>query len=127
MTTWKYFFRKFEEANLYQPSRELMFEAATLGGGIRDQTFKASDGTALHGWFAPVKDPKAWALLSHGNGGNISHRLAWLDLLARHQGLGRAAHGLARHLGRPDGHGPRRGAALAGLVRGHDGGSVRAG
>lgn len=115
MTSWRYFFRRFEEANLYQPSRELMVEAAGAGAGIQDARFSAADGTRLHGWWAPVERPAFWVLLSHGNGGNVSHRLGWIALLRR---LGAAVlvydyRGYGKSEGRPDEAGTYQDAAAA--------------
>lgn len=41
----------------------------------QDEYFSASDGTRLHGWY--IKNPKAQKtfLVSHGNAGNVSHRV----------------------------------------------------
>ena len=35
----------------------------------------AADGTRLHGWFVPATSPRGTLLFSHGNAGNIGHRL----------------------------------------------------
>ncbi|WP_201276339.1 alpha/beta hydrolase [Methylotetracoccus oryzae] len=39
-----------------------------------------ADGERLHGWFLPVSQPRATAVLFHGNAGNLSHRLPWLPM-----------------------------------------------
>jgi fermentation-respiration switch protein FrsA (DUF1100 family) len=41
----------------------------------RDVDFVSADGTHLHGWFFPAKQPRASLLHSHGNAGHIGHRL----------------------------------------------------
>lgn len=38
-----------------------------------DVWFNAADGTKLHGWYCPVKTPRAVVLYAHGNGGNLSY------------------------------------------------------
>lgn len=46
-----------------------------------DVDFAAADGTKLHGWFLPHRDPKRVMLLAHGNGENVAmaaHEAAWL-------------------------------------------------
>jgi fermentation-respiration switch protein FrsA (DUF1100 family) len=42
---------------------------------------KTGDGIQLTGWFIPSPNPRATILLSHGNGGNISHRLDKIQML----------------------------------------------
>ena len=48
---------------------------------IEEVRFTSTDGTKLHGWFVPRKEPKAVVLYLHGNGGNITHRLHRLHQL----------------------------------------------
>ena len=47
------------------------------GLDFEDAAFQADDGTKLHGWYCPSKDPRAVILYAHGNGGNLSYD-AWL-------------------------------------------------
>lgn len=47
----------------------------------RDVIFQKPDGTRLHGWFFQVPQPKKVVLLSHGNGGNMEHRLVLAEAL----------------------------------------------
>ena len=69
----------FEHSQVYCPARELEATPAELGRPFEDVSFKAADGTELHGWFLPAdtNSPRAQIafLICHGNGGNISHRL----------------------------------------------------
>lgn len=60
----------------------LVFRACTAaeswlaphGMTAEDVRFKSADGTELHGWWVPPTKPGAGAfLVSHGNGGNLSH------------------------------------------------------
>jgi fermentation-respiration switch protein FrsA (DUF1100 family) len=40
-----------------------------------DLTLESRDGTRIHAWWLPPRDPAAGAfLVAHGNGGNLSHR-----------------------------------------------------
>jgi uncharacterized protein len=73
----------FEESLIFFPSKypdgdwnqpELTFE---------DAWFEAADGTKLHGWYVPHDRPRAVALFTHGNAGNISHRADLLQALNR--------------------------------------------
>ena len=54
--------------------------------GIEDVYFRSGDETSLHGWFLPHPQPRAVALVLHGNAGNIAHRIDSLKILSdRHQ------------------------------------------
>lgn len=79
------FFRWFEQQNVYQPSRTWWATGAELGGPWEAVEFKASDGVRLSGWFFPARTnaafPNLVVLISHGNGGNVSHRLTFYQLL----------------------------------------------
>jgi len=77
--------RWFEHAQVYHPSRVLIYTGTELGRPMEDVFFKASDGVQLNGWFFPAKtnSPRASlvVLLCHGNAGNISHRLQMCQAL----------------------------------------------
>jgi fermentation-respiration switch protein FrsA (DUF1100 family) len=77
--------RWFEHAQTYHPTRTFDAGAAQLGRAWEDAHFAASDGVKLHGWFFPAgtNSPRAQlaVIVCHGNGGNISHRLALYDAL----------------------------------------------
>ena len=65
----------FETRFIYFPSRAHEATPAGLGLPSEDVLFTAEDGVRLHGWFLPVRGARWTVLLSHGNAGNISHRL----------------------------------------------------
>jgi len=70
--------RRFETMNLYYPIRELMATPAQVGMPYEEVNLTTSDNVAVHGWWIPnpKKTPDIQTILfSHGNGGNISHRL----------------------------------------------------
>ena len=46
-----------------------------------DVTFKADDGTELHGWFFAHDQPRFAILYCHGNGEDISSNAAYMDFL----------------------------------------------
>ena len=52
-----------------------------------DANFQAADGTKLHGWYVPHENPRAHALLLHGNGGNVTIFAQTLRILNRRHGL----------------------------------------
>lgn len=79
------FFRWFEHSNVYHPSRTFDARAEDLRRPFEEVRFKSADGLTLHGWFFPSKVSSngtgAAILYCHGNGGNISHRLAVYQLM----------------------------------------------
>jgi fermentation-respiration switch protein FrsA (DUF1100 family) len=87
---------------IYFPAREVPDPAALGLRDVEDARFTASDGVALHGWFAPAEGaPRELAVLvHHGNGGNVVDRLYLLESLSRaglhvlaydYRGYGRSA------------------------------------
>ena len=65
----------FETRFIYFPSRAHEATPAGLGIPSEEVRLTAEDGVRLHGWFLPVQGARWTVLLSHGNAGNISHRL----------------------------------------------------
>lgn len=53
----------------------------TTAGGVKAENrfFKSADGTRLHGWYFPRQNAKKVVLLSHGNTGNITHRIGLVN------------------------------------------------
>jgi pimeloyl-ACP methyl ester carboxylesterase len=80
-------FRWFEHSQVYHPNRTMDATGAELARPFENIFFKTGDGIELNGWFFPANthSPRAHfaVLVCHGNGGNISHRLAlyraWLQ------------------------------------------------
>jgi fermentation-respiration switch protein FrsA (DUF1100 family) len=77
-----------------------------------DVWLTASDGTKLHAWFLPHDGPGA-VLVSHGNGGNLSHRGALIQNLHRHLGRSVIAYDYPGY-GKSDGAPTESGCYLAG-------------
>ena len=73
-----------EDRFIYFPTRDLEGTPDGLGLEYEEALF-ASEGHRLHGWFIPGPLDITW-LWTHGNGGNISHRLE--NLLMVHRRLG---------------------------------------
>lgn len=79
-------FRLFEHSQVYQPRRALIADPSTIHPQAEDRMI-ASGKHRLHLWFFPAIQKSQWSdwaiLISHGNGGNISHRLElyqlWLE------------------------------------------------
>ena len=95
----------FEESLIFFPSRypdgnwqprDLQFE---------DAWFTSADGTNLHGWYAPVDQPRAFLLFAHGNAGHLAHRadlLRYLQHDLRVAVLAFDYRGFGRSEGRPN-------------------------
>jgi fermentation-respiration switch protein FrsA (DUF1100 family) len=71
----------FEDSLIYFPSRHPDGQWSPNGLAFEDAEFTAADGTRIHGWYVPAPAPRAVALFSHGNGGNLSHRADFVRLL----------------------------------------------
>lgn len=65
--------------------RELAATPADIGLEYREIWLNTDDGERLHAWWVPHPEPVAVLHFSHGNAGNISHRL---DSLRIFHGLG---------------------------------------
>jgi hypothetical protein len=72
-----------EESLLFFPSKYPDGIWQPPGLAFEDAWFTAADGVKLHGWFVPCENPRAVALFSHGNGGNLSHREDYYRALHR--------------------------------------------
>ena len=77
--------RWFEYKQTYHPTRTFDASAADLGRAWEDINFTTSDGVKLNAWFFPANTNSPHthiaAIICHGNGGNISHRLGLYDAL----------------------------------------------
>jgi len=76
-----------DRAFIYFPVRELAGTPASLGLAYQDVWFQADDGVRLHGWLIPGTRPTT-LLWSHGNAGNISHRLDNIREIHQRLGIG---------------------------------------
>jgi fermentation-respiration switch protein FrsA (DUF1100 family) len=80
------FYPWIENFFVFFPDRSLEATPADWGLTAEDVCFEATGGTRLHGWFFPLHGTPPVILFSHGNAGNISHRLENVRLLLN-QGL----------------------------------------
>jgi fermentation-respiration switch protein FrsA (DUF1100 family) len=64
----------------YFPTHDVPATPLDWGFKYEDVDFKSKDGTALHGWFVPVrgKHAKATVVFSHGNAGSVGHHLGFV-------------------------------------------------
>lgn len=66
-----------------QLDRALSATPAQIGLPFEEVQMKAADGVELHGWYVPVAKPRGTVLFTHGNAGNISHRLDYVAMFHR--------------------------------------------
>ncbi|VAW98258.1 hypothetical protein MNBD_GAMMA20-1485 [hydrothermal vent metagenome] len=59
---------------IFFPYRDFASTPTEWGLAYDDVSFKAGDGTGLHGWYIPRQKSDQVLLFFHGNAGNISHR-----------------------------------------------------
>ncbi len=76
-----------ENSLIFFPSRYPAGDWNQKSLPFEDAWFQSADGTRLHGWYVPTKNPRAVVLFCHGNAGNLSHRLPVLEILNRHVGV----------------------------------------
>jgi hypothetical protein len=76
-----------ERSLIYYPARRLDATPRDQGLAYRDVRVAADDGVSLHGWHVPGRR-RVTLFWSHGNAGNISHRVHNLRLLHERLGLG---------------------------------------
>jgi fermentation-respiration switch protein FrsA (DUF1100 family) len=72
---------RLERFFVYYPSRQLEGNPGNLGLAYDDLTMTTEDNLKLHGWFVPCGGARTTVLIFHGNAGNISHRLPYIELL----------------------------------------------
>ncbi|MFA4944807.1 MAG: alpha/beta hydrolase [Lentisphaeria bacterium] len=136
----------FQKRLVFFPERELPFTPASAGLAFEDRWLATPDGIRLHAWWIPAAPgpEKGVILHTHGNAGNIAHRLdkaaAWsragyATLLLEYRGYGRSGGAITeaglyrdaatawRHLTMEKGIPPRRiiifGTSLGGAVAAH--------
>lgn len=89
---------------IFQPSRGVDLEPASLGIDAEEVFLRAEDGVRLHAFYLPARAASRGVLFLHGNAGNASHRLPNAAQIA---GLGAGVllldyRGYGRSEGRPD-------------------------
>ena len=68
---------------VFYPYRELVETPAAWGLEYEDVYLTGSDGVRVHGWYLPYDEAEEVVLFFHGNGGNISHRGASIEIFNR--------------------------------------------
>jgi fermentation-respiration switch protein FrsA (DUF1100 family) len=82
-----YFYPQVENFFVFFPQKQLDFFPSDWGLKAETVYFNSADDTRLHGWFVPPEKKEPVILFSHGNAGNISHRLDNVKRL-KEMGLG---------------------------------------
>ena len=59
---------------LFFPSKYPIGDWTPDGLMFKDVHFYSADGTKLHGWYCPAKEPRGVMLFAHGNAGNVASR-----------------------------------------------------
>ena len=72
LAAWVYFS---QQGLLYFPSRTISATPAEAGLDYEDVWLTNGLGTRIHAWWLPCRNARFTLLFSHGNGGNISHRI----------------------------------------------------
>lgn len=63
-----------------ETGREIVATPAQIGLPYEDIHLQTTDGISLHGWYIPAPDSRGTVLFLHGNAGNISHRLDYVQM-----------------------------------------------
>jgi len=63
--------------------REAVLTPQSYGMRFESLQIQTSDGETLHAWWVPAEDARGVVLFFHGNAGNISHRLDYLQMFHR--------------------------------------------
>jgi hypothetical protein len=63
------------ESQIFFPDRTVLATPDHVQLPYEDAWIETADGFQIHGWHVPHPDPTGLMVFSHGNAGNISHRL----------------------------------------------------
>lgn len=63
--------------------REAMLTPQSYGMRFESLQIRTADGETLHAWWVPAEGARGTVLFFHGNAGNISHRLDYLQMFNR--------------------------------------------
>lgn len=68
---------------IFYPDRYPVGNWTPAGLNPEDVWIDSADGIKLHGWYVRAENPKAVALYSHGNGGNITGLAEYLKIISQ--------------------------------------------
>jgi fermentation-respiration switch protein FrsA (DUF1100 family) len=72
-----------EDTFIYFPTRDGIWDRERLPFAAEDCHFATTDGVRLHGWRVTVEEPLCELLYFHGNAGNVSYRVDFIERLSR--------------------------------------------
>lgn len=65
---------------VYFPTYEIVSTPSDAGLFYEDIMLETSDGINISAWYIPSENPRGTVLFFHGNGGNISHRIEFIEM-----------------------------------------------
>lgn len=65
---------------VYFPTSDITATPSDAGLFYEDIMLKTSDGINISGWYIPAENQRGTILFFHGNGGNISHRIEFIEM-----------------------------------------------
>ena len=65
---------------LFPGSRDMVGDPSVAGLDF-EEVWLSADGVRTHAWFVPLENARGTVLFSHGNAGNLSHRIGSIELL----------------------------------------------
>lgn len=65
----------FQDSLLFMPSSSMLQSPESAGVEAEDFWVETEDDVRVHGWYFPNEEAEFVIVLSHGNAGNISHRI----------------------------------------------------
>ena len=68
---------------VYFPDGQIIATPRDRGMAYEEVSFEAADGVQLSAWYVPAEAGRGVVLFSHGNGGNISYNLPFVEILHR--------------------------------------------
>lgn len=69
------YLRYIENRSLFYPQKEIDYYPKDIGLDFENVYFQSQDGLKLSGWFIPANNARYTVIFTHGNAGNISHRV----------------------------------------------------
>ncbi len=73
----------FQSRLVYFPDGQIVATPGDKGIAYEAVSFEAADGVELTAWYVPSEANRGVVLFSHGNGGNISYNLPYVEILHR--------------------------------------------
>jgi fermentation-respiration switch protein FrsA (DUF1100 family) len=75
------FIRYIEKKSLFFPLKDIEYTPDDIGLHYERLSIETEDSVSLSAWYIAAEQNRATVLFSHGNGGNISHRLEKIKML----------------------------------------------